>query len=474
MRTSLSIASILYFATSVLAFGDRQAILGEITSSGFVVGSPADASDGLIKETELRLKPNDPTEDDLDGKIIQMKVTVTSHQDVIIPLGSFRPGIVKIKCLKWGSNDHQSGSFTVNHTYGTDYENFAPNGPWILSAEEWSVPGHVKLLAKRGWSGGWGVTYFLQVRNPHLITPTNEIAITIETHAHVAEWYYEGGETTALEVPKVSSINQYTKEIGLNSAVKVTGSLSLNGEPVATQTSLPVILEGITGKVDIGNGSAATGAVAIGTGNPSATMDGAVALGYGYAYGQYAFAAGQAKAGGFASVAIGDTTTTAAGYYAVALGKGNASGSFSFAAGNSTALGTRATALSAGYASGDHSVALGVGSGAYSRGETVVGMFNKPLVGNPTTWVATDRIFTVGNGENYEPPYQSNAIEVLKNGETTLINKKWSETTPLDDPDANDATDADGNALVVKGHARLQGKVVIEQAQGDISMGIYE
>jgi hypothetical protein len=29
-------------------------------------------------------------------------------------------------------------------------------------------------------------------------------------------------------------------------------------------------------------------------------------------------------------------------------------------------------------------------------------------------------------------------------------------------------------ALVVEGHARLKGKVIIEQPQGDISMGIYE
>ena len=461
-------------ASTVLAFGDRQAILGEITPGGFVVGTPADASDGLIKETELRLMPNDPTEEDLDGKIIQMKVTVTSDQDVIIPLGSFRPGIVKIKYLKWGSNDHQSGSFTVNHTYGTDYENFAQNGPWILSAEERLVPESVKLLAKRGWSGGWGATYFLQVHNPGLIAPANEIAITIETHAHVEEWYYEGGETTALEVPKVSSINQYTKEINLNSAVKVAGTLSLNGEAVATQTSLPVILEGITGKVDIGNGSAATGAVAIGTGSPSATAAGAIALGNGYAYGQHAFAAGQAKAGGFASVAIGDIDTTASGYYAVALGKANASGPFSFAAAHSTALGSRATALSAGYAQGDHSVALGYGAGAYCHGEIVVGMHNSPLVGNPSEWVATNRIFTVGNGTSYDPADQSNAVEILKNGQTTLINKNWSDSTPLVDPDINDATDADGEALVVKGHARLKGKVVIEQAQGDISMGIYE
>lgn len=467
------LASLIGIFTIASAFGDRQAIVGDITPNGFVVGTPADASDGLIKEVELRLMPSDPTEKDLDGKIIQMEVTVTSNQDVIIPLGSFFPGMTKIKYTKWGSNESWSGSFTVNHFYDTNYENFAVTGPWILSAEEFCFPGRVKLLAKRGWGGGWGVTYFLQVDNPLLIGPSNQVSVTIETHAKIGEWYYPGGETTALEVPKVSTIDQWSKEIALNSTVKVTGNLSLNGSPVATQASMPVFLEGISGKVDIGNGSAGLGAVAIGVGNPSAMGEGAVALGHAQATGPHSFAAGQAVANGIGAFAFGSPTTSATGSHSAAFASSTSAGTASFAAGQSYAAGSRSTALSAGYALGDHAVSMGIGTGAYCLNETVVGSYNKPMMGNATTWVATDSIFTVGNGTYYGVE-ASNALQILKNGRTTLSNKAWSNTAPLADPDEGDATDADGEALVVEGHTRLKGKVVIEEPQGNISMGIYQ
>ena len=61
----------------------------------------------------------------------------------------------------------------------------------------------------------------------------------------------------------------------------------------------------------------------------------------------------------------------------------------------------------------------------------------------------------------------------LATGKATLTNKQWQANpdTPLVDLDA--ATSSSGEALVVEGHTRLKGKVIIEQAQGDISMGIY-
>jgi hypothetical protein len=85
----------------------------------------------------------------------------------------------------------------------------------------------------------------------------------------------------------------------------------------------------------------------------------------------------------------------------------------------------------------------------------------------------------LGNGyapRNWTEPdasTRSNAITTLKNGQTTLTNKHWKAhaSTPLADPAAGIASG--GEALVVEGHTRLKGKVIIEQAQGDISMGIY-
>jgi hypothetical protein len=83
--------------------------------------------------------------------------------------------------------------------------------------------------------------------------------------------------------------------------------------------------------------------------------------------------------------------------------------------------------------------------------------------------VDTDPLFLIGNGSSAS--LTSNAIETLKNGRTTLKNKEWSSGSPLAEPAT--PTSSNGYALVVDGHTRLRGKVIIEEPQGDISMGIY-
>ncbi len=61
--------------------------------------------------------------------------------------------------------------------------------------------------------------------------------------------------------------------------------------------------------------------------------------------------------------------------------------------------------------------------------------------GNPHTWVATDDLFTVGNGQSAAAP--SNAFSVKKNGDTSVAGK-----------------------LLVAG-------AIIVQPQGDLSMGSF-
>ena len=86
-----------------------------------------------------------------------------------------------------------------------------------------------------------------------------------------------------------------------------------------------------------------------------------------------------------------------------------------------------------------------------------------------------DGLFRVGNGSSGN---LSDALTVLKSGQTTLTNKIWKSRDTLTvpataDPSETDTTDSGGNALVVDGHTVLNGKVTISVAQGDISMGIY-
>jgi hypothetical protein len=238
----------------------------------------------------------------------------------------------------------------------------------------------------------------------------------------------------------------------------------------------------------------------------SATQQDAVAIGAG------------AQALGWGSLALGRNSYCDASAYdclamtggratkgcAMAAGYGEANGEFSMGICTGVADGVSSIALGgydwqydnwpANHSTGDNSVTLGgVGNQALgfssiaagfwttapSAHAVALGSLNLALGSDPNEWAENDPLFELGNGyapRNWTEPdasTRSNAITTLKNGQTTLTNKHWKAhaSTPLADPAAGTASG--GEALVVEGHTRLKGKVVIEQAQGDISMGIY-
>ncbi|HMP91284.1 MAG TPA: tail fiber domain-containing protein [Phnomibacter sp.] len=117
----------------------------------------------------------------------------------------------------------------------------------------------------------------------------------------------------------------------------------------------------------------------------------------GFAAGNAAFALGPA------SVSIG-STTQATGRGSVAMGNTTlAEGEGAVAMGRNTE------------ARGLGSVALGYGTLAKSMGEVAVGLFNTDYTATgPNSWVATDRVFSIGNGTS--ATNRSNAWTVLKNG----------------------------------------------------------
>jgi len=178
-----------------------------------------------------------------------------------------------------------------------------------------------------------------------------------------------------------------------------------------------------------------------------------------------------------ASVAWG--TATASNTYAVANGYSNtaASGGYSWAHGfTAVATGSYSAAFgSVATAEGMGSYAHGLAVTAKSASETVFGRYAKQSTPtNALSWSGNDGLFRVGNGVNSSDI--SDALTLLKSGETTLSNKEWRKAVALDptkkfdDPAATD--DRGGNALVVEGHTRLKGKVLIEP-QGDLSMGSF-
>jgi hypothetical protein len=293
-------------------------------------------------------------------------------------------------------------------------------------------------------------------------------------------WPFSAATATTANPPAgeplfvVNSAASTAKFKGLNVTIEA-GTLKVGTSAVLTEASMPAYFQGITGTINIGNGQATrTGNIAIGLNSPVSDGYRSVAIGDGTSTGWYSFAAGEsAQATNSWTIAMG-YDCLASGSGSVAFGRGQATGENSFAVGQSGAAGIGSTAMSWGTSNGNYSVALGFGAIARSYGATTIGLHSQTPAGNATQWVATDPVFIVGNGTYWGTATSSNAQVTLKNGKTTLINKTWSATNALADPSVADTSDANGEALVVDGHTRLRGKVIIEKPQGDVSAGEYQ
>ena len=170
---------------------------------------------------------------------------------------------------------------------------------------------------------------------------------------------------------------------------------------------------GLNTKAD-GNSSTAMGnnTIASGIGSTAMGNNTIASENSSTAMGSYSTASGvNSTVMGFSSIASGDNSTS--------MGIGTtASGGSSTAMGYaSTAMGYASTAM--GYistANGNYSTAMGRYVTAQSYASLTIGNRNV-ILGNATSWVATDPIFVIGNGDVSVP---SNAFTVLKNGRTAI------------------------------------------------------
>ena len=260
-----------------------------------------------------------------------------------------------------------------------------------------------------------------------------------------------------------------TSSFGFNSSLSGNAILAIGDYTRATQA----------GAIAIGMGASALGTMSIALGDFSIcaeTSAESIALTGGSTTKDFSLAAAYGMANGLVSMAFG--AGSAEGTSSIALG------GFDYPYAN----------WPANHSIGDNSVTLGgvgnqaLGFSSFASGfwtkaaacqSVALGSLNLGSGSSADTWVETDPLLELGNGNaprsasEPEAGNRSNAITTLKNGQTTLTNKAWkaNASTPLSDPDADSASG--GEALVVEGHTRLKGKVIIEQAQGDISMGIY-
>lgn len=172
-----------------------------------------------------------------------------------------------------------------------------------------------------------------------------------------------------------------------------------------------------------------------------------------YAVGDFSMAFGNSSnAIGNESIAIGSANRTE-GIVSMALGFDNKTiGDFSVAIGQSTeAIGERSitlghqtyaygySSLAMGYvsvANGDVSSTLGFSNTAESYAQTSLGMNSTIVVGTVDSYVATDRLFVVGNGTSQSN--RSDAMVILKNGNTTINGDlEVQEVNALDSGDAD-------------------------------------
>ncbi|MEE9573796.1 MAG: hypothetical protein V3W20_12155 [Candidatus Neomarinimicrobiota bacterium] len=193
-----------------------------------------------------------------------------------------------------------------------------------------------------------------------------------------------------------------------------------------------------TGTLEAGNpeSNTATGdhSSAFGDGT-IASGDRATAFGmYSIASGEESFAVGSnAIASGGESFSFGQNTT-ASGENSFALGSfSEATASKSFAMGNfarahgisSTAFGNQVEA------NGIHSAAFGNQVEANALSSFAIGTNGLQSIGNTNEWVATDPIFTIGNGESTNE--RSNAVTVLKNGNVGIGTSTPNSLLTLDE-----------------------------------------
>jgi len=198
--------------------------------------------------------------------------------------------------------------------------------------------------------------------------------------------------------------------------------------------------------------------VAIGVGN-YVEGDYATAIGtQSYVTGNFSMSFGNSSnAIGNESIAIGSANRTE-GIVSMALGFDNKTiGDFSVAIGQHTeAIGERSitlghqtyaygySSLAAGYvsvANGDVSSTFGFSNIAESYAQTSLGMNSTNVSGTVDSYVATDRLFVIGNGVNSSN--LSDALVVFKNGNTTI-----NGDLEVDEINATDSGDADMKAYI--------------------------
>ncbi len=191
-----------------------------------------------------------------------------------------------------------------------------------------------------------------------------------------------------------------------------------------------------TGAIAMGRQAYAEGEMSFAWGNDvQATGEGSLALGrLAFSTADFSYAVGtNVNASAEYSMAVGAESNATASS-SIALGKdANATAESALALGHD-AVASAYEAAAIGYdviASGERSISFGHKVNALSGYEIVLGRYNSVYIPSSTTsWQATDRLFSIGNGTGGLS--RSNAFTILKNGNTGIGTSTPSATLHVD------------------------------------------
>ena len=256
----------------------------------------------------------------------------------------------------------------------------------------------------------------------------------------------EENESSAVNAVAIGNDNKSTAAnsltIGDNNVANAANAVAIGRLCTASAISAVAIGASATASgtdsISLGEGNVASGANTFASGFES-TSTGLAGTAMGYrasVLGNYAFGAGYLPStSGLGAVAIG-YNVKALSAAAVSIGsevQTNDSNSIGIGFSNNVA--------------GNHAITIGNNLNSFSFRETVLGSYNKDAVGavSKTTWVTTERLFTIGNGPSVGN--ESNALILLKSGNLAL--PSYGAGTITGTASYNLAVDSTGNVIEV-------------------------
>jgi len=315
---------------------------------------------------------------------------------------------------------------TIRYT-GSDFEGYMASSWHSLTSgsdADWTVSG-INMYSTVSGNVGIGLTVpvtKLQVQSSNdVLFGASMTAIGSKLYWDASKSAFRAGYVNSTQWD-AANVGQYSFATGTNTIASGSRSVAMGNNNTASGTNAVALglsntSSGIASLAS-GNANTASGnyAAALGSNNTTTGLN-AIALGY-----NNSVAATDALAGGYTNtINSGATGSIALGYnnyitsfQAYALGNSNTVSANSVAIGsNNTSSYNSSIAIgSNNTASGWYSTAMGFFTTSQAYGDFVIGRYNVGG-GSYSSWIATDKLFEIGNGTSSA---HANAMTVLKNG----------------------------------------------------------